>query len=84
MIFGKLTVGNFAFCNLTFGKKCSTNRTPAFIQNKWADPLGTGGADPIRVKQKYQQFYVKTENWRERMRTKESAGNYNGIQNMIK
>jgi hypothetical protein len=25
------------------------NRTPAFIPNKWAD-LGTGGADPIRVK----------------------------------
>jgi hypothetical protein len=21
MIFGKVTVGNFAFCNLTFGKK---------------------------------------------------------------
>jgi hypothetical protein len=30
--------------------KSTPNRTPAFIPNKWADPLGTGGADPIRVK----------------------------------
>jgi hypothetical protein len=40
--------------------------TPAFIQNKWAEPLGVkwSRSDP-RLEQEYQTILCETENWRE-------------------
>jgi hypothetical protein len=46
-----------------------------------------GQAEPIQSesKQKYQQFYVRTENWWENNENKEISGeNKMGMQNMIK